>query len=169
MNNRILGLAGSALLIIGIFLPVISGPTLNPNATGMSDAFGDTVSYSYFSTLTNGNGFSLGILCAVLGLISLALVFMRKYKLLVATGGLALAMLLLDFFVTKSKMGEIPAEVATALGDKAPGFVWIGWVVLILGAILTLLAGIMKSNEPAPGAAWGSAPPPPPPPYTPGR
>ncbi|HEY0375520.1 MAG TPA: hypothetical protein VGC87_01025 [Pyrinomonadaceae bacterium] len=168
MNNRILGIVGSVLLIVGIFLPVVSGPSVNPNATSAADAFGDTVSYSYFSTLTSGGGFSLGILCAVLGLVSLALIFTRKYKLLVATGGLALAILALDFFVSRSKLGEIPAEMMTAMGDKAPGFVWVGWLVLALGAILVLLAGIMKNNEPAPGAAWGSAPPPPPP-YTPGR
>jgi len=147
MGNLIPGILGSVMLIVGIFLPVVSGPNED----------GEIVNYSYFTTLKGGR-FSLGILCAVLGLISLALVFTGKYKRLTITGALSLAIVALEYFVTRSQLAEHPEAM----------LVWIGWMVLALGGVLVLLAGLMKSKGLTPAAPWSSAPPPPPP-STPGR
>ena|SRR5437763_1950549 len=147
MTNLILGIAGSIMLIVGIFLPIINS---------------ELGSFSYFSTWQASSQLSLGIFCAVVGLISLIIALVKKYRLLIVTGILAMGLVVVDFVVSKSKLDEYRAAGSDV------NFNYIGWIVLLLGAILVLLAGVMKSNVPATGTNWGPTPPPPPP-YTPGR
>jgi hypothetical protein len=154
MNNRILGILGSALLIIGVFLPILS--------------LMGVVTFSYFDFIRLDPGtFFTGILILLLGIVSMLLTLAKKYKLLILTGIIALGMLAFDFYRIRSGMdsvaggsGSTPPEVADSVG--------LGWgfYVMVIGAIALIVAGVMKSTAPATPANWGGAQPPP---YPPGR
>ena len=62
-------------------------------------------------------------------------------------------------------MGQVDAETLERMGVTV-STQWLGWIDLILGALVLLAAGATGRNLPAPGANYGA---PPPPPYTPGR
>ena len=155
MDSRILGIIGGVLLIVGAFLPIVG-----------VDFMGSSLNISFLGGMT-GSSWE-GILFILLGLACIALAVMRKYKLLLVPGLIALAVIAFDYFRFKSKLsemlsgaGERAAEVENAISMK-----W-GWIVLILGALAAIIAGLTSKNLPAPGGNWGATPPPPPP-YTPG-
>lgn len=149
MNNRILGIIGSALLILGIFLPIVS-------LMGI-------ISLSYFDAIKISpvQAWS-GLLLLLFGIISLIMAVTNKFKILIATGVVSLGILVLDFFRLKNSLSDAPAE-ATEMG----GGVSIGWgfYVMVIGAILLIVAGVMKGSGPV-GGGYGA---PPPPPYPPAR
>jgi hypothetical protein len=152
MDSRILGIIGGVLLLIGVFCPLIYVEPIQ-----MSVAY-----------IGSGAGTSWeGLLLILLGIAAIALAVLRKYKLLLVPGIIALAILAYDYFQFKSKMSEM-VSAGSASGvdvDSLVSMKW-GWIVLILGALVLLVAGAMGRNLPAPGATYGA---PPPPPYTPGR
>lgn len=154
MDSRILGIIGGVLLLIGVFCPLVG-----------VDFMGQSMSVAYIGS---GTGTSWeGLLLILLGIAAIALAVLRKYKLLLVPGIIALAILAYDYFSFKSKMSEMISGAGaqgTAVQD-AVSMKW-GWIVLILGALALLAAGAMGRNLPAPGANYGA---PPPPPYTPGR
>ena len=152
MNNRILGIAGSALLIIGIFLPIVSVMGL--------------ISFSYFDIirLSPAGGITgLGIL--VLGILGLLFALKNMFRLLLIPGVLALGILALDFFRMKSQLGNTGGE-DVELANQMASSVGIGWgfFVLVIGAIVLIVAGVMKSAVPVAGPGYGAPPPPPYPP-----
>lgn len=171
MNNRILGIIGSALLIIGIFLPIISfmgiltfsfwtfiaGSLPGEDPTGMVTIFR-----------------IIGIVILLLGIVSLVLTLKNNYKPLLGTGIVALGILVFVFIKLQSLFSQA-SEAASGGGDmgrQMAGGVGMGWgfYVLVLGAIALIVAAVMKSTVPGRTGDWtGSAPPPPPPPYNPGR
>jgi hypothetical protein len=151
MDSRILGIVGGVLLIIGVFCPLIGIEMLGVNISYIGSVAGTSWE---------------GLVLILLGIAGIALAVLRKYKLLLVPGILALAILAYDYFSFKAKFseavagaGERSAEIENAVSMK-----W-GWIVLILGALALLAAGAMGKNLPAPGAAYGA----PPPPYPPGR
>ena len=162
MNNRIVGIIGSALLVIGIFLPIVSIMGL--------------ITFSYFNFIQMAPGtFFTGILLLLLGLASLALTLTNRFKLLLLTGILSLAILALDFFRIRSGLseaGSVAGDRGGEIGARMAEAMSIGWGfwLMAIGAIALIVAGVMKSTAPARAGDWtGSAPPPPPPPYNPGR
>lgn len=160
MNSRILGIIGAVLLIIGIFLPIVS-------------VFG--ISLSYFDSFRMSSGAVDGLIICGLGVVSLIIALLNKTRILIITGILALGVMAIDFFSFKSKMSEASSttntELSSALAD-AIQLKW-GWVVLVLGALLLIAAGLMRKAVPAPATGYAPAPPPgynpgqppPPPPY----
>jgi 4-amino-4-deoxy-L-arabinose transferase-like glycosyltransferase len=151
MDSRILGIIGGVLLVIGVFCPIygIEGIGIN---------------ISYLGGLA-GTSWQ-GLLLILLGIAAIALAVLRKYKLLLVPGLLALIVLAYEFLTYKSQFSEA-AGGRIADAENAISIKW-GMIVLLLGSLVLLAAGAMGKNLPAPGAAYG-APPPPQPPYTPGR
>ncbi len=155
MDSRILGIVGGVLLIIGVFCPLV----------GVD--FG--VISQNFAYIGSGTGVDMkGLILILLGIAGIGLAVVRKYKLLLVPGILALAILVFDYLNFKSKFSEVVSGAGSrgAEVENAVSMKW-GWIVLLLGALALLAAGAMGKNLPAPGAAYGA--PPPPPPYTPGR
>lgn len=154
MDSRILGIVGGVLLLIGVFCPLVG-----------VDFMGQSMSVSYIGS---GNTSWEGLLMILLGIAGIALAVLRKYKLLLVPGILALAIIAYDYFSFKAKMSEMLSAAGSRSTEleNAVSMKW-GWIVLILGALALLAAGAMGKNLPAPGATYGA--PPPPPPYTPGR
>src|SRR5918998_1393323 len=105
MNNRVMGIIGSALLIVGIFMPIVS--------------FMGLLNFSYFNMIQIAPGaFFTGILLLLLGFASLALALTNRFKLLILTGILSLAILALDFFRIRSGL----SEGASAAGPQGGEF-----------------------------------------------
>ena len=155
MDSRILGIVGGVLLIIGVFCPLVG-----------VDIMGISQNFAYIGS---GTGVDMkGLILILLGIVGIALAVLRKYKMLLIPGILAIAILAYDYFSFKSRFSEAVsgAGARSAELENAVSMKW-GWIVLLLGALALLAAGAMGKNLPAPGAAYGA--PPPPPPYTPGR
>ena len=153
MNNKILGIVGSALLIVGIFLPIVS-------LMGFGISYFDGIKAAPAQAIT-------GVGVCLMGVVGLILALTNKYRMLILPGIIALGILILDFFRLKSSFS------ATAAGEEMPpelaSAVSIGWgmYVMIIGAIILIIAGVMKSAAPTINPGWGA--PPPPPPYPPAR
>jgi len=155
MDSRMLGIIGGVLLLAGVFCPLVG-----------VDILGQSMSVSYIGS---GNTSWEGLVLILLGIAAIALAVLRKGKLLIVPGVVAIAILAYDYFSFKSKMSEQLAGAGDAMREQMENAVsmkW-GWIVLLLGALLLIVAGAIGRNAPAPGANWGAAPPPPP--YPPAR
>ena len=152
MDSRILGIVGGVLLLIGVFCPLVG-----------VDFMGQSMSVSYIGS---GTGTSWeGLVLILLGIAGIALAAMRKGRLLIVPGIVAIAILAYDYFSFKSKMSESLAGAGDAMRQQmedAVSMKW-GWIVLLLGAIALLIAGAMGGKPAATGANWGAPPPPYPP------
>ena len=152
---------GSALLIIGVFLPIISvmffsfslftfiqGASLGEDPTGMVSLFR-----------------IIGIAILVLGIGSLALSWKNTFKPLIGTGVISLGILAFVFIKLQTATSDVPPEQR----EMAAGLVstGMGFYVMVLGAIALIVAGVMKTAAPILNPGYGA--PPPPPPYTPGN
>jgi hypothetical protein len=155
MDSRILGIIGGVLLIIGVFCPLVG-----------IDFMGQSMNVSYIGSVA-GTSWEGLVLC-LLGIIGIILAVLRKTRMLLIPGILALIILAYNYFSFKSKFAEMmsSAGARSAELENAVSMKW-GWIVLILGALALCIAGAMGRNAPVPGAPYGA--PPPPPPYTPGR
>lgn len=155
MNSRILGIIGAILLIVGIFCPIVSILGIN---------------LSYFDSFRMESGAVDGLIIAGLGVISLVIALLNKTRILIVTGLLALGVMAIDFFNFKSKMSEASSSANPELSSTLSNLVQLqwGWAVLLLGALLLIVAGILKKKVAAPPMAYGAPPPgygaPPPPP-----
>lgn len=155
MDSRILGIVGGVLLIIGTFCPLVGVELL-----------GQSMNVSFFSPQASWEG----IVMILLGIASIAFAVLRKSKLLLIPGILALAITAYDYFSFKSKFSEAMGSASESMREQMENAVsmkW-GWIVFVLGGLALIAAAVLGKNAPAPGAAWGATPPPPPP-YTPGR
>jgi hypothetical protein len=138
MNNRlVLGLIGSAILFIGVFMPALSLPV-------SSDV-------NYFQ---NGSGHGTALIA--LSVISITLVLIKQYRALALTGAASMVVLLhslilfqQDMAALKSGMGDNLAgnlfkELVEA-GLKSVHLQW-GWAVLIIGSVLLTGTAFMKGK-----------------------
>jgi hypothetical protein len=155
MDSRILGIIGGVLLVIGVFCPLVG-----------IDILGQSLNVSYIGSAA-GTRWE-GLVLILLGVAGIILAVLRKFRMLIIPGVLALLILVISYFGIRSDISEMTsmagsrsAEVENAFSMK-----W-GWIPLILGALALIAGGAMGRNLPAPGPNYG-APPPPPPPY-PGR
>lgn len=127
VGRQYLGWIGAALLLIGTFLSVktytYNGPNLGLNISvpSASQNFWD------FSGLW-------AFIVLVLALASAGLAFIRDYKWLLVTGGVALVVLVVNFLYTFSGVLGLSARPS-----------W-GWIVLLLGDLIVLAAGAMRST-----------------------
>lgn len=137
-RNQILGLIGSTILFVGVFTPIVSMPIVG--------------SLNYFQ-----NGRGDGAIVLVLALISALLTAARKYKGLLITGGLSLAVLAFTFITFQWRISQAKASVKSDLGNNpfvglgeafmgAIQLQW-GWAVLIVGSIFLLAAGLLKDSS----------------------
>lgn len=131
--NQILGLLGSALLILGAFAPVVSVPFHG--------------SITYFN-----NGHGDGVIVASLGAISLLLALAQRFRWLVATGGLSLFIVAVGLLQLVTKISDTKAGMDVQLsGNLFRGLAeaamesiqvqW-GWALLLIGALLVMAAAI---------------------------
>ena len=155
MDSRILGIIGGVLLVIGVFCPLVG-----------VDFMGQSMNVSYIGSVA-GTSWE-GLVLILLGIAGIILAVLRKTRLLLIPGILALIILAYNYFSFKSKMSEMMSMAGSRSTEleNAVSMKW-GWIVLILGALALAAAGAMGRNAPAPGMNYGA--PPPPPPYTPGR
>src|SRR3954468_2642092 len=152
MDSRILGLIGGALIIIGIFLPLVT-VTFG----------GESQSGSFFDAIKAGSW--EGYVVLLCGIASIALAAMRKYRFLLITGIISLGVIILNFINFKSSIAKGLGQSAESLESMGVSIStqWVGWLVLILGGLLLLIAGATGRNLPAAPQYYGAAPPPPPP------
>lgn len=128
-KNQIIGSIGVALLAIGVFLPMITLPLIG--------------SVNYYS---NGQGDGILILGVVI--VSVILLIMKKMKGLIITGILSFVMVAFTFFQLKSNLNQL--LYGDEMGELFSEFIkidyGIGWIVLVIGSILLLVAGLIKDE-----------------------
>jgi hypothetical protein len=134
-RRQAFGVAGSMILALGVFAPVVHAPILG--------------SRNYFS-----NGEGDGVVILILALISLALSLRRRFEWLWMTGGGSLALLILTFAAFRLRLDELRTSTSRelannpfrAIGETAVMSVQVewGWAVLIFGACLLLTAAWLR-------------------------
>ena len=127
-KKQILGLVGSIILILGVFMPLISMPIMG--------------SLNY---IQNGKGDGLFIL--LLAVVSLILVVLKKYKGLWFTGFGSLAIMAYTFINLQIWISESQRELAGNLfaGLATVQLQW-GWAVLTIGAVLIIASAAIKEE-----------------------
>jgi hypothetical protein len=126
------GLAGSLVLIVGVFAPIVQVPIAG--------------SQNYFQ-----NGQGDGVIVLLIGGVSLLLTFGRYFRALAATGLIALLIVGFAFFSLQTRIADMKSQMDAqlagnpfrGLGDAMMANVQLqwGWGLLVVGAILLLIAG----------------------------
>lgn len=135
MNRQTVGFVGSALLVVGVFMPMISLPILG--------------SMNYFQ-----NGEGDGTFVLILGVLSAVAVARQRYGALWLTGGASLALLTYAFATFQSRVSDVKANMGSGREDNPfEGFAnallgtvqlqW-GFAVLVIGAVMVMVAANMK-------------------------
>ncbi len=133
-----LGLAGSIILFIGVFMPLVSVPIAG------------NINYI-------GNGKGDGIVVLILAVVSLLFVLTKKYKGLWLTGLGSLGMMLFTFINFQSKLSQAKTDVQSELAgnpfrDVADAAIesvhlqW-GWAILLVGAALVIASPVMARKH----------------------
>jgi hypothetical protein len=134
----LLGLIGSIALCIGVFAPLVSMPIVGAQ--------------NYFA-----NGQGDGTMVLGLAIISLLLVFTKRYRGLWLTGLGSLAMILFTFISFQNVVSDMKSEMRADLeGNPFAGMAeamigtvqiqW-GWAVLIVGAVLLIASAALVEEE----------------------
>lgn len=128
MNGRdALGAAGSLLLVVGIFMPMVRMPVMGE--------------MSYFEIAPEA-----GTVLIVLAAISLVLVNLRRYRFLWLTGVASLAVT--AFSLLRSSAGSKGglAQSLTDMASRSARLEW-GLAVMAIGALLMLAAAVGTGNR----------------------
>lgn len=136
-RKKMLGIAGSALMVLGVFTPIVTLPIVG--------------SQNYFQ-----NGKGDGVILLVLAAISLALVLKDQYKWLWYPAIGSLAFLLYGFISAMNMISDFRADLAKDSGGgalsglaqaaaQAAQIQW-GWVILFAGAGLLIAAAALKEE-----------------------
>ena len=136
-NRQLVGFLGSALLFLGVFLPIVKLPIVGE--------------LNYFA-----NGRGDGVVVLVLAVISFGLVLFRWYWELWITGVDAAAALAFTFFNFQSGMKQVETQMQTDLKDnpfrslanvavRSIQLQW-GWAVLVIGVVLLIAAAAMRDT-----------------------
>ncbi len=136
--RQVIGLAGSLILFLGVFAPIVSLPIVG--------------SMNYFQ-----NGEGDGIILIAIAILSLGAVITKTYKGLWLTGLGALGLLAYTFIEFRSRMSEVESQMETqlagnpfrGLADMAVQSVQLqwGWALLVVGAVLLLVAAGVGSGS----------------------
>ena len=132
-----MGILGSAILIVGVFMPVFRTPIVG--------------TLNYFQ---NGEGYGTVIL--VLAAVGLFFAVRREYALLGIPALFSLGLLTVTFINYQERLAEAragiesgisgnPFPAMTDVGLSAIQLQW-GWVVLLLGAVLQVAAAGIKTE-----------------------
>lgn len=132
----LLGVVGSIVLFIGVFMPLFSVPIIG--------------NMNYFQ-----NGKGDGVVIIILAGVSLFLALTERFKGLLITGILSLAMMAFTFFGFQWKMSQARAAMSKSdnlfkgLGEKMLETVQLqwGWAILIVGAGMLIAAALIKSRQ----------------------
>lgn len=138
MNRKtIIGLSGSAILVIGIFLPMVSVPILG--------------SINYFR-----NGHGDGVIVLLLATVSVIITLSKKYKWLLYTGAASIALLGYTLYNVYNGISRAKSEMQVDLADNpfkglatlaAESFQleW-GWAVMLLGAVMLIITTLLPDQ-----------------------
>jgi hypothetical protein len=139
--KQFLGIIGSILLFIGVFIPIISFPVIG------------AMNYFQYSQWE-------GPLILILATISLFLSLTGRYNRLWVTGFLSLGVVAITFITIQFKLNALQEKLAMrlagnpfrGLADKALQSVHIqwGWALLVAGALLIIVSAALKQ-----GLDWG--------------
>jgi hypothetical protein len=145
-----LTLAGAALLVVGVFLPIVSMPVVG--------------SVNYFA-----NGRGDGIIVIVLAAAAAALALTKRFKFVTFVGLASLALVTFTLFRLISGLNSARAEMEKSLagnpfkglGDAFLSSVQVqwGWLPLVVGSFLVMAAGLVapemlkEDQTPAPPAS----------------
>lgn len=137
MSRTTVGYLGAALLLVGVFTPIISLPFVGTQ--------------NYF-----GNGEGDGVIILVLVLLSVLLISARWFRGLIVTGILSLLLLLSALLGFRRMMADMRSSMHTTLADNpfaGIGEVMVegvqlqwGWGVLLLGSVVLIGAGLMRAE-----------------------
>lgn len=136
-NKQILGFIGSLVLIVSVFMPVVSIPL-----SGTMNAF----------SFERGDG----KIVLALGVISIIIVLVKKYKGLWFTGFASLGMSIATFTYIQGRVASVKAQLQSSsnspfggLGELALNSVQVQWglAVIFIGAVLVLTAAAIKESE----------------------
>jgi hypothetical protein len=133
--RTILGLSGSLLLFLGVFVPIVSLPIIG--------------SVNYFN-----NGRGDGVIILLLVLISIPLALLKRFHWLWTTGLASMALICYTLITLQSRIAEMTANLHGQLEGNpfrglAEGFVqgvqmqW-GWAILILGSALIIASAALR-------------------------
>ena len=135
--RQLLGILGSTLLFLGVFMPIVKLPIV-----------GDL---NYFA-----NGRGDGVLVLGLAVASLIFVLIKWYRELWITSLGTAAILAVTFYNLQSKMSQMKAQVETDLKDnpfrgladlaiQSVQLQW-GWAVLVIAVVLLIATAAMKDR-----------------------
>lgn len=136
--NLVFGIAGVAILVIGVFTPFLKLPIV-----------GDV---NYFQ-----NGKGDGVIVLVLAGMSFAVALLKHFKWLLVTGMLTLGCLAFAFFNVQRRLAEVKQQMAKDLeGNPFHGLAegmmasiqlqW-GFAVLVVGAIILIAAALIPKRQ----------------------
>ena len=138
MNTKLLlGVLGSSILFIGVFMPIISIPVVGNR--------------NYFQ-----NGRGDGAIVLLLAVLSIGLVISKRYKALWGTGLASLSVMSFSFFNVwsimsqdstelQSKFMADPFEGLAELAMQSAQLEW-GWAVLMIGVVSVLTSAFFKEG-----------------------
>jgi len=137
-TKHLLGLIGSAVLFVGVFVPIISIPIAG--------------NINYFQ-----NGKGDGVIVLILAIISFILVLLKKFKGLWFTGLGSMAIMTFTFINFQMALVDTRTQMETELiGNPFRGIADIamqsvqiqwGWALLIIGAVLLIASAAIKERK----------------------
>jgi hypothetical protein len=159
ITNRVLGIAGASIVILGIFMPLIS--------------FMGFFGFSYLQIAQIRSEFFTAYLIPVLGIIALILSLKFNYRPLIAIGIALLLIIIVDYFRIKSAVDDLASTFPGArpgmsrdpmAGQFLQSALQISWgfFALVAGAVLLIIAGAKKDNNASTSSTdWNSSTTPP--------
>jgi hypothetical protein len=137
-NRQLLGTLGSAILFIGVFMPIVKLPIVGE--------------MNYFH-----NGRGDGVIVLALAVTSFVFVLIRWYRQLWITSLGSAAVLAFTFFNFQSKMSQATRQMETELKDnpfrgladlavQSVQLQW-GWAVLVIGIAFLIVVAAMKDTD----------------------
>ena len=132
--KKLIGLVGSFLLFIGIFVPIVGAPLIN---------------LSYYSL---GKGRGLDSLISLLAIISLVLVLFEQYKGLYVTGFGCFVIFMYTLIVFMSRISGFQKDMDIFGGNI--GFLvsqsiclkW-GWIILLVAFVMLIVSASIKESQ----------------------
>jgi len=136
-KRQLLGIIGSAILFIGVFMPIVKLPVVGE--------------MNYFH-----NGRGDGVIILALAVTSFVFVLIRWYRQLWITSLSSAAVLAFPFFNFQSKMSQATRQMETELKDnpfrgladlavQSVQLQW-GWAVLVIGIAFLIVVAAMKDT-----------------------